>query len=119
MLLGEEQPQCFGCNAPLTNVSSFYPLSSIAIILIGKRESGLLPDVLRQSVALTLAVSGVGLRCVIVVFPDYTHLHFVSSRRRYIQAKFRRLVQLGASEYVFTYGICELAASTKISYVGY
>ena len=69
--------------------------------------------------ALTLAVSGDGLRCVIVVFPEHTHLHFVSSRRCYIQAKFRRLVQLGASEYVFTCGMCELAASIKISYVGY
>ena len=57
----------------------FYVHSSLAIILIGKRELVALLSLsswcLVMVVWLFLAVPWVCLRFVIVVFPDHTHLH--------------------------------------------
>ena len=60
-----------------------YVHSSIAIILMGKRELVALLNLsswcLEMFEWLFLAVSWGGLRFVIVVFPDYTHLLFVNT----------------------------------------
>ena len=76
------------CNCSMFCCMLLYVLSSIAIILMGKREliallnlsSGCLVMVER----LFLAVPRCCLQFVIVVFPDHTHLLFLYDKKRVI-----------------------------------
>ena len=72
-----------------------YVHSSIAIILMGKRELvallGLSSWCLVMIEWLFLAVPRGCLRFVIVVFPDHTHLLFFSLSRVYVQNAYDRL----------------------------
>ena len=67
----------------------FYVHSSIAIILMGKRELVALLNLssccLVMVELLFFAVPGGCLRFVIVVFPDHTHLHFLYYDCSYIE----------------------------------
>ena len=71
------------CNWSLFCCTLLYVHSSIAIILIGKRELDALlnlsPWYLVMVVLLFLAVPWGCLRFVIVVFPDHTHLLFIKN----------------------------------------
>ena len=68
------------CNCPMFCCTLLYAHSSIAIILMGKRELVALLNLsswcLVMVVRLFLAVPWGCLRFVIVVFPDHTHLLF-------------------------------------------
>ena len=69
------------CNCSMFCCTLLYVHSSIAIILMGKRELvallNLSPLCLVMVEWLTLAVPWGCLQFVIVVFPDYTHLLFM------------------------------------------
>ena len=73
-----------------------YVHSSIAIILMGKRELIALLNLsswcLVMVERLFLAVPWVSLQFVIEVFPDHTHLLFLGIQRRNIVVKFCRLI---------------------------
>ena len=75
------------CNCSMFRCTSLYIHSSIAIILMGKRELvallNLSPWCLVMVELLFLAVPGGGLRFVIVVFPDHTHLLFFERSLKY------------------------------------
>ena len=68
------------CNCSMFCCTVLYVHSSIAIILMGKRELIALLNLsswcLVMVMLLFLAVHRVGLQCVIVVFPDHTHSFF-------------------------------------------
>ena len=68
------------CNCSMLCCTSFYVHSSIAIILMGKRELVDLLDLSSWRLVMVewlfLAVPWGCLRFVIVVFPDHTHLLF-------------------------------------------
>ena len=70
------------CYCSMFRCTLLYVNSSIAIILMGKRELVALLSLsswyLVMDVWLFLAVPWVSLRFVIVVFPDHTHLLFAS-----------------------------------------
>ena len=69
------------CNCSVFCCTLHYVHSSIAIILMGKREIvallNLSPLCLMMVEWLFLAVHWGCLQCVIVVFPDHTHLLFL------------------------------------------
>ena len=72
------------CNCSMFNCMLLYVLSSIAIILMGNRELVALLNLSSWCLVrvdwLFLAVPRGCLRCVIVVFPDHTHLLFMLSK---------------------------------------
>ena len=72
------------CNCPMFCCTLLYVHSSIAIILLGKRELIALLNLstwcLVMVERLFLAVPRGCLQFVIVVFPDHTHLLFLMSR---------------------------------------
>ena len=78
------------CNGSMFCCTLLYVHSSIAIILMGKRELvallGLSSWCLVMVEWLFLAVPGGCLRFVIVVFPDHTHLLFLRVLK-FIEAK--------------------------------
>ena len=71
------------CNCPMFCCTLLYVHSSIAIIMMGKRELIALLNLssccLVMVELLFLAVPGGCLQFVIVVFPDHTHLLFLNS----------------------------------------
>ena len=71
------------CNCSMFCYTLFYVHCSIAIILMGKRELVVLLNLSSWCLVvverLFLAVPRGCLRFVIVVFPDHTHLLFLSS----------------------------------------
>ena len=84
------------CNCPMFCCTLLYVHSSIAIILMGKRELIALPNLsfwcLVMVERLFLAVPLGSLQFVIVVFPDHTHLLFLMwlgfSKARYSRINF-------------------------------
>ena len=72
------------CNCSMFCCTLLYVKSSIAIILMGKRELVALLNLsswcLVMVERLFLAVPWGSMRCVIVVFPDHTHLLFLWSK---------------------------------------
>ena len=82
------------CNCSMFCCTLLYVHSSIAIILMGKRELVALLNLsswcLVMDERLSLAVPRSCLRFVIVVFPDHTHLLFLTSFNCF-------------SEYIFCY----------------
>ena len=78
------------CNCSMFDCTLLYVHSSIAIILMGKRELNALLNLsswcLVMVERLFLAVPRGRLQFVIVVFPDHTHLLFLL----YIHARFQR-----------------------------
>ena len=74
------------CNCSMFCFTFLYVPSSFAIILIGKRELVALLSLsswcLLIVVWLFLAVPWVSLQFVIVVFPDHTHLLFLSKAEK-------------------------------------
>ena len=67
------------CNCSMfCSVLHFYVHSSFAIILMGERELVALPFLSSIVVWLFLTVQRVCLQFVIVVFPDHTHLLFLT-----------------------------------------
>ena len=75
------------CNCSMFCCSLLYVHTSIAIILMGKRELvallNLSPWCLMMDERLFLAVPRGCLRVVIVVFPDHTHLLFLIISNEY------------------------------------
>ena len=71
------------CNCSMFCCASLYVHSSIAIILMGKRELIALLNLSSKCLVMVewlfLAVPGGCLLFVIVVFPDHTHLLFLCS----------------------------------------
>ena len=71
------------CNCSMFCCTLLYVYSSIAIILMGKRELVALPNLsswcLLMVEPLFLAVPWGCLQFVIVVFPDHTHLLFLTA----------------------------------------
>ena len=76
------------CNCSMFCCTLLYVHSSIAIILMGKRELVALLNVSSQCLVMVeglfLAVPRGCLRFVIVVFPDHTHLLFFIPMKPYI-----------------------------------
>ena len=76
------------CNCSMFCCMLLYVHSSIAIILMGKRELVALLNLsswcLVMVERLFLAVPRGCLRFVIVVFPDHTHLLFLATRPNYV-----------------------------------
>ena len=76
------------CNCSMFCCALLYVHSSIAIILMGKRELIALLNLsswcLVMVEGLFLAVPGGCLQFVIVVFPDHTHLLFSTEPHRFI-----------------------------------
>ena len=68
------------CNCSMFCCTLLYVHSSIAIILIGKRELVALLNL--SSWCLFLAVPWGCLQCVVVVFPDHTHLLFLQYKKK-------------------------------------
>ena len=79
------------CNCSMFCCTSFYIHSSIAIILMGKRELIALLNLsswcLVMVERLFLAMPRGCLQFVIVVFPDHTHLLFLSSQGHYTSSR--------------------------------
>ena len=69
------------CNCSMFCSTLLYVHSSIAIILLGKREMNALPNLSSWGLVMVerlfLAVPRGCLQFVIVVFPDHTHLLFL------------------------------------------
>ena len=96
------------CNCSMFCCALFYVLSSFANVLMGKRE---LVALLSWSswclvivVWLFLAVPWVGLQCVIVVFPDQTHLYLFSEGDTYF-SKERNCIKSSKNQRYFKFVI--------------
>ena len=76
------------CNCSMFCCTLLYAHCSIAIMLMGKRELVALLDLSRRCLVMVerlfLAVSWGCLQFVIVVFPDHTHLLFMTFEPLYV-----------------------------------
>ena len=112
------------CNCSMFCCTLLYVHSSIAIILIGKRERVALLNLSSWCLVMVgrlfLAVPRGCLRFVIVVFPDHTHLLFLRPQDISLTKSIYHTLLPGVGEYgSFLYAICAVIICNFVYNVTY
>ena len=105
------------CNCSMFCCTLLYVHSSIAIILMGKRELVAIPNLsswcLVMVERLFLAVPGGCLQFVIVVFPNHTHLLFLIPPVKYYSDCYKAVLLLWIFNVVFSV-VCLLCIHARL-----